>query len=133
MRFVIIFIFFIRFTQIFSQNLTNEQDIFAILDAVKNEHIENKVLDDSFSEKLFNDFVNVLDEHHYYFTKSDYDLLIKNKLLLDNQLNNKKLEFIKAVNDFNNINNNLTNKNNELIDKWNKTAQSFLDKHVPKY
>ncbi|MFI5203766.1 MAG: hypothetical protein ACHQF2_04655 [Flavobacteriales bacterium] len=47
------------------------------------------------------------------------------------QINAAGQEFNKTVNDFNKKNEELFKKRKDLIDRWNKTAQSFLDKHVP--
>lgn len=47
------------------------------------------------------------------------------------QVNAAGQEYNKVVNDFNKKNEELFNKRKQLIDRWNKTAQTFLDKHVP--
>lgn len=39
----------------------------------------------------------------------------------------------KATNDFNTTNNELFQNRKTLLDNWNKAAQTFLDKHTPKY
>ncbi len=50
-----------------------------------------------------------------------------------NQYNNAVNELNKAVNEYNNSNKQVNADRQKAIENWNKTTQSFLDKHVPKY
>ena len=47
------------------------------------------------------------------------------------QINAAGEEYNKAVNEFNAVNNELNKKRTELLNKWNKSVATFMDKHVP--
>jgi hypothetical protein len=47
------------------------------------------------------------------------------------QINAAGKEFNEAVNNYNKVNNELFNQRKQLVDNWNKSVQTFLDKHIP--
>ena len=56
-------------------------------------HYEPQNIDDAFSEKVFNDFIENLDPSKRYFLQSDIDEFSKYKTEIDDQINNEDLTF----------------------------------------
>jgi len=69
----------------------------------------------------------------FYLTQENYMKLKNNieKMSVTNRTNEDIDKYNKAVDNFNKINTDLNQKRNELINAWNKTSQSFLNRHVP--
>jgi carboxyl-terminal processing protease len=79
----------------FSQN----NDLFcdqikALKTVVQTNHYQPKIIDDSLSTHVFDLFLNSLDKNKRLLTKSDSTLFEKDRLLLDNYIQNGSCEFI---------------------------------------
>jgi carboxyl-terminal processing protease len=57
-----------------------------ISDMVRREHFKPKPIDDSLSVFVFDSFVDLLDEDHNLFTKTEYDSLCQHRLTLDDDI-----------------------------------------------
>ncbi|WP_372793646.1 carboxy terminal-processing peptidase, partial [Lutibacter sp.] len=60
-------------------------------------HYEPQAIDDAFSEKVFNSFLDRLDPSKRYFLQSDIDEFSNYKTLIDDQINNEDLSFFFLV------------------------------------
>jgi carboxyl-terminal processing protease len=60
-------------------------------------HFNPSEINDEFSEKVFNDFINSLDPLKRYFYKSDIEEFKKHKLAIDDEIKNKDLSFFNLV------------------------------------
>jgi len=65
-----------------------------IYDLIEREHYSPKPIDDSLSIYVFDTFIDGLDPTHIIFTKSEYEKLKKNRLLLDNYIIDKNCIFM---------------------------------------
>ncbi|WP_067150159.1 carboxy terminal-processing peptidase [Pseudotamlana agarivorans] len=60
-------------------------------------HVDPIALDDTFSEKLFNHYIQAVDPVKRYFYASDIEYFEKYKFLLDEQIKNKEITFFDVV------------------------------------
>ena len=60
-------------------------------------HYQPKQIDDTFSENVFNTFIENLDPSKRYFLQSDIDEFSTYKLEIDDQINNEDLSFFFLV------------------------------------
>ncbi|WP_372745772.1 carboxy terminal-processing peptidase [Lutibacter sp.] len=60
-------------------------------------HYEPKQIDDTFSENVFNSFIENIDPSKRYFLQSDIDEFAAYKLQIDDQINNEDLSFFYLV------------------------------------
>ncbi|MGB5321264.1 carboxy terminal-processing peptidase [Lutimonas sp.] len=65
--------------------------------ALKQGHYEPHLIDDTFSEKVFTDFIDALDPYKRFFLQSDIDEFAKYKYLLDDQIKSEDLSFYNIV------------------------------------
>jgi carboxyl-terminal processing protease len=72
----------------------NEKVLITILKYVLTQgHYQPQQIDDSFSEKVYNDFLERLDPSKRYFLQSDIDEFSKYKTKIDDQIKNEDLSF----------------------------------------
>ena len=117
---------------------------------VKDKRLRNiSKIDDVSQERIVEEFIkavdwssnhNKLDSLHYYLESLEkYGMF--DEMFPDLDINITDIDtFNKAVDDFNvmvkktNATNNECNKNRSvLLNQWNNTVETFLDKHTPKY
>ena len=67
--------------------------------ALKQGHYEPHLIDDSFSEKIFTDFIDALDPYKRFFLTSDIEEFSKYEHLIDDQIKSEDLSFYNAVMD----------------------------------
>lgn len=67
--------------------------------ALKQGHYEPHLIDDSFSEKIFTDFIDALDPYKRFFLTSDIEEFSKYKHLIDDQIKSEDLSFYNVVMD----------------------------------
>src|SRR6478609_9351542 len=60
-------------------------------------HVQPKTLNDSLSNSFFNLFLKYLDEERIYFNKEDIDQLSVYQFKLDDEIVQKKTDFLKLV------------------------------------
>jgi len=65
--------------------------------ALKQGHYEPHMIDDTFSEKVFTDFIDALDPYKRFFLQSDIDEFAKFKTLIDDQIKSEDLSFYNVV------------------------------------
>lgn len=65
--------------------------------ALKQGHYEPHQIDDSFSEKIFTDFIDALDPYKRFFLMSDIEEFSKYKHLIDDQIKSEDLSFYNMV------------------------------------
>jgi carboxyl-terminal processing protease len=65
--------------------------------ALKQGHYEPHQIDDEFSEKVFNDFIDALDPYKRFFLQSDIEEFSKYKVLIDDQIKSEDLSFYNTV------------------------------------
>ena len=65
--------------------------------ALKQGHYEPHYIDDSFSEKVFTDFIDALDPYKRFFLQDDIDEFSKYKTLIDDQIKSEDLTFYNVV------------------------------------
>jgi carboxyl-terminal processing protease len=65
--------------------------------ALKQGHYEPHLIDDTFSEKVFTDFIDALDPYKRFFLQSDIDEFSKYKNLVDDQIKSEDLSFYNIV------------------------------------
>ncbi|WKK65980.1 carboxy terminal-processing peptidase [Lutimonas zeaxanthinifaciens] len=65
--------------------------------ALKQGHYSPHDIDDSFSEKVFTDFIDALDPYKRFFLQSDIDEFSKNRYLIDDQIKSEDLSFYNQV------------------------------------
>ena len=85
----------------FSNNDGNPEKDKVIIYVLKNiltrGHYVQKEMDDSFSEYVYNEFINSLDPSKRYFTQEDLNEFSKYKYEIDDQLKESKIDFYKLV------------------------------------
>jgi carboxyl-terminal processing protease len=82
-------------TLLFAQNSENVcQTISKISAIIQENHFQPKPVDDSLSVFVFDDFMDGLDLGRNLFSKSEYESLSKNRLLLDNYISNNQCAFL---------------------------------------
>ena len=62
--------------------------------ALKQGHYEPHYIDDTFSEKVFTDFIDALDPYKRFFLQEDLDEFSKYKNLIDDQIKSEDLTFL---------------------------------------
>lgn len=67
-----------------------------LLDSIKQVHYTPQKIDDAFSEKVFDLYVNT-DFNKKFLLKSDFELLSQYRKDIDDQINNQKQDFFKAA------------------------------------
>ena len=65
--------------------------------ALKQGHYEPHLIDDTFSEKVFTDFIDALDPYKRFFLQSDIEEFSKYKNLIDDQIKSEDLTFYHVV------------------------------------
>lgn len=65
--------------------------------ALKQGHYEPHLIDDSFSEKIFTDFIDALDPYKRFFLTSDIEEFSNYKYLIDDQIKSEDLSFYNMV------------------------------------
>jgi len=65
--------------------------------ALKQGHYEPHYIDDTFSEKIFTDFIDALDPYKRFFLQEDLDEFSKYKNLIDDQIKSEDLTFYNVV------------------------------------
>ena len=60
-------------------------------------HYNPKIINDDFSLKVFDDFINTVDSQKRFFLESDIQLLSEYKLLIDDQINSSDITFFNAT------------------------------------
>lgn len=93
-----IFILLFYADAIFSQPPNSAvTDAFIITRMVDKFHVQPRTLNDSLSADFFNQFLEQLDEDHIYFNKEDINQFSVYKLQLDDEIKQKKNDFLKLV------------------------------------
>ncbi|HVX27832.1 MAG TPA: hypothetical protein VHB70_15885, partial [Parafilimonas sp.] len=93
-----IFILLFYADAIFSQPANSAAtDAFIITRMVDKFHVQPRTLNDSLSADFFNQFLEQLDEDHIYFNKEDVNQFSAYKLQLDDEIKQKKNDFLKLV------------------------------------
>lgn len=72
-------------------------DAYLITRMVEKFHFQPKTLNDQFSADLFTKFLNALDAERIFFTAPDISLLEVYKFQLDDQIKNKRTEFLQTA------------------------------------
>jgi carboxyl-terminal processing protease len=88
---------FLLFASCAAFGQTNEKTcelLKKINDMVRREHFKPKPIDDSLSVFVFDSFVDLLDEDHNLFTKTEYDSLCRYKLTLDDDILRRDCSFM---------------------------------------
>lgn len=79
---------------------SKEKTLLAILNYVLTEgHYNKEAIDDTFSERVFNNFLKEIDLSKRYFLQSDVDEFSKYKTVIDNQIKNQDISFFSLVNE----------------------------------
>lgn len=68
-----------------------------VLNRIKNEHYAPKALNDQFSQRIWQKYLDVLDANKNTLLQSDVDALRQYETLIDDQLNAQSLEYINAA------------------------------------
>lgn len=77
-----------------------EKTLLAILNYVLTEgHYNKEAIDDTFSERVFNNFLKEIDLSKRYFLQSDIDEFSKYKTVIDDQIKNQDISFFSLVNE----------------------------------
>lgn len=80
-----------------AQQYSSKTEIYSLIKILNEKHYSPKPMDDVWSEKLFFNIINDMDESHLYFLKSEFQYLAKDKHNLANELKNKNLLFIEKA------------------------------------
>ncbi len=83
----------------------------ALVDVLENYHYEPKTVNNEFSEKLFQMYLDRIDSRKKFFIQSNIDSLSEHKFDLDNQLRDGKYDFFNQVNT-------MHNQRIGLVEKW---------------
>lgn len=79
----------------FAQNSENACLTISKVNAIiQQNHFKPRPIDDSLSVFVFDNFIDELDSSRNIFSKTDYELLLKNRLLLDNYITNNQCKFL---------------------------------------
>lgn len=100
--FVLLLTDFLGQTSVCAQTITNknnkESQILAlVLKTLNEKHINPVKLDDAFSKKMFETFIDLLDSNRLFFYKSDIVEFKKYETLIDNQILVGDLSFVNLV------------------------------------
>ena len=60
-------------------------------------HYDPKIINDDFSIKVYDEFIEALDSQKRFFLKSDIEILSKYRLLIDDQINSSDITFFNAA------------------------------------
>ena len=60
-------------------------------------HYDPKIINDDFSIKVFDDFIEAVDSQKRFFLESDIEMLSKYRLLIDDQINSSDITFFNTV------------------------------------
>ena len=74
-----------------------EKILHNVTDMLKEAHYSPKLIDDSFSKKIFHKYFQVLDPNKNIFLKEDIDALKKFEFKIDDEMKGADVEFFKAV------------------------------------
>lgn len=74
-----------------------EKILHNVTDMLKEAHYSPKLIDDSFSKKIFYKYFEVLDPNRNIFLKEDIDALKKYEFRIDDEMKGADVEFFKAV------------------------------------
>lgn len=84
-KFLMFFVFITA--TLFSQEKKSTCELLSKINTIfKEKHYLPKPIDDSLSVFVFDNFIDELDQNHSLFTKSEYDILSKNRLNIDNEI-----------------------------------------------
>src|ERR1043165_8019950 len=75
----------------------NRQLLSLIIGGIEAVHYSPRPIDDSFSQKVFYEFIKRVDFNKKIFTQKDIDLLSKYRIAIDDELNDSSYEFFDAV------------------------------------
>ncbi|MCF6349843.1 MAG: carboxy terminal-processing peptidase [Flavobacteriaceae bacterium] len=86
-------------SKVFSQNNLEKDKILVALirDALTNAHYNPKKMDDDFSEKVFENYIEALDPTKKFFTSKDIKLFANYKKEIDDQIKTEDLTFFHIV------------------------------------
>jgi len=76
-----------------------EKILHNVTDMLKEAHYSPKMIDDSFSKKIFNKYFEVLDPNKNIFMKEDIEALKKYEFKIDDEMKGSNVEFFKAAGD----------------------------------
>ena len=74
-----------------------EKILHNVTDMLKEAHYSPKLIDDSFSKKIFHKYFEVLDPNKNIFLKEDIEVLKKYEFRIDDEMKGADVEFFKAV------------------------------------
>ena len=74
-----------------------EKILHNVTGMLKENHFSPKLIDDSFSKKIFYRYFEVLDPNKYIFLKEDIESLKKYEFKIDDEMKGAEVEFFKAV------------------------------------
>lgn len=74
-----------------------EKILHNVTEMLKDEHYSPKLIDDSFSKKIFHKYFEVLDPNKNIFLKEDIEALKKFEFRIDDEMKGADVEFFKAV------------------------------------
>jgi carboxyl-terminal processing protease len=74
-----------------------EKILHNVTDMLKEAHYSPKMIDDSFSKKIFHKYFEVLDPNRNIFLKEDIEALKKYEFRIDDEMKGADVEFFKAV------------------------------------
>ena len=74
-----------------------EKILHNVTDMLKEAHYSPKMIDDSFSKKIFHKYFEVLDPNKNIFLKEDIETLKKYEFRIDDEMKGADVEFFKAV------------------------------------
>jgi len=102
------FIFFIVLviTSSYSIYDVNQRDTILlqfIMNALKQAHYEDIKIDDSFSERVYNQYIKSLDYNKRFFLQSDIEKLEQYKFKIDDEISNGSFDFYKTANEIFNM------------------------------
>ncbi|MBN1907423.1 MAG: carboxy terminal-processing peptidase [Deltaproteobacteria bacterium] len=78
--------------QILSPTIDQEKTVRALVKKLKRSHYLDETLDNTFSEKVFNNYIELLDSSKTHFLKTDIDEFSKYRYTLDDDLKGGNLE-----------------------------------------
>lgn len=78
--------------QILSPTIDQQKTVRALLKKLKRSHYLDESLDDAFSEKIFNNYIELLDSSKTHFIKTDIDEFSKYRTLFDDDLKEGNLK-----------------------------------------
>ena len=94
-----LFIFFVNqcLSQNYKTDLTIGQKAGLLVEVLNRNHCEPQIIDNTFSKKLFDAFIDNIDPEKNILTQQDVSAVRNNELLLDDQIKTKNLTLLPKI------------------------------------